>query len=288
MRIYRTWINRAIEYWVLNSFVIEATIFMNLAMFRIVFSFCTLLHLLFSPPPTHQFQAHPSTGVPRVSPCFAEPDSDPCLMFIALHRGISPEAVCALAERARTLYASEDTLPAALYDRAAVAVACLASAGTLRPGPDSDCAACGPACDAESRAEVCALYCTRDTRAELNSGAANVQIYTTLSSETSGNRRSVEKESGTLFDQSLAILLCVCIYFVIFCALLAICLMAIAIFLRCRRLSSGKAERVRGTRVSRYFRSTILDHLSHYVLSTCFSWWQYELIIWATIWIIYN
>ena len=49
--------------------------------------------------------------------------------------------------------------PSAVYDVQTVAVACLASAGTLKPGPDSDCAACGPACTQESRQEVCDLYC---------------------------------------------------------------------------------------------------------------------------------
>ena len=221
-------------------------------MLRIVFSQCTLfLHLLLSPPPTYQFQDHPSftAGVPREHPCFADPDSDSCYAFIAHHRGVSLETARALADRARALYASEETPSAALYDRAVVAVACLASAGTLRPGPYSDCAACGPACGAESRAEVCQLYCTRASRAELNSGAANAQIYSTLSSATSGNKRSVENESRTL-DQSSLILLCVCI--VIFSSLMA--MLAIAIHLTCRRQSSSNAERVRGTRVSRYFR----------------------------------
>ena len=222
-------------------------------MFRFVFSQCTLLlHLLFSPPPTYQFQDNPSTtaGVPRVHPCFADPDSDACYAFIAHRRGVSLETARALADRARALYASEETPPAALYDRAVVAVACLASAGTLRPGPVSDCAACGPACGAESRAEVCTLYCTRPSRAELNSGAATAQMYSTLSSSTSGNRRSVENGSGTLFDRSLAILLCVCI--VIFSALMAMLLFVITIHLMCRRQSSSNAERVGGTRVSRY------------------------------------
>ena len=211
---------------------------------RTLFSFCTLVHLLLSPPHTHQFRVHPSSteGVARVNPCFTEPDSDPCIYFIALRRGVSLEEARVLYERARTLFASEETPPAAIYDRATVAVACLASAGTMRPGPDSDCAACGPACGAESRPAVCALYCTRHPQAELKA-----QSYGTILSEMSGNRSSVGNTSRTLFDQPLVLMIILCLCFVLFSSLLAL-LMVIAI--TCRRLSSRKLERVRGTCVS--------------------------------------
>lgn len=101
-----------------------------------------------------------AVAVPRKNPCFSEPSSTNCLEHIALERGVSLDAARALLERARRLYASEESSPDALYDRPTVAIACLASAGTLRPGHDSDCSACGPACEAESRPEVCDLYCT--------------------------------------------------------------------------------------------------------------------------------
>ena len=229
------------------SSTLEVAIYTHIAMFRTV---VLLFLLLLSPPPTHQFRAHPFTsttaGVPRVNPCFAEQDSAACLAFIALRRGVSLEAARALYDRARSIYASEETPPAAIYDRATVAIACLASAGTMRPGPDSDCATCGPACGAESRAEVCALYCSRPSHTELIT-----QSYATILSVMSGGRRPLENESETSLNRSLVIALCVCV--AIFSVLLVICLMAVAVPLTCRRLSSIKAEGVGGTRM--YFRS---------------------------------
>ena len=82
-----------------------------------------------------------------------------CLGHIAKLRAINNASATQLRTRAIQLYEHEQSSPSAVYDVQTVAVACLASAGTLKPGPDSDCAACGPACTQESRQEVCDLYC---------------------------------------------------------------------------------------------------------------------------------
>ena len=98
----------------------------------------------------------------KANPCFFQPQSDICVEFIAHKRGISLDRARSLFSRALKLYDNEKTPPFAIFERNAVAVACLASRGTLRPGPDDDCAACGGACLAESRPAVCELYCTRE------------------------------------------------------------------------------------------------------------------------------
>ena len=100
------------------------------------------------------------------NPCFQQPSSAACVAYVADKRGVSLAQARSLITHAARLYASETTPSAALYDRSAVAVACLASRGTLRPGPDENCAECGSTCYAESRPEVCELYCAiveRDT-----------------------------------------------------------------------------------------------------------------------------
>lgn len=120
-----------------------------------------LIMMLLMAPYTHQSSVDPHTTYSsRVNFCFADPFSNQCLMLIAHLRGISLDTARSLIERAQNLYASEETSPTAVYDRTTLAIACLAGAGRVRPGPDSDCAACGPACVAESRHEVCELYCT--------------------------------------------------------------------------------------------------------------------------------
>ena len=101
-------------------------------------------------------------GVPNslVNVCFRDQTSESCLAFIAERRRISMAEASILRGRALALYQNEEPSPFAVYDRNTVAVACLASAARLRPGPDSDCAACGDACAQESRPEVCELYCS--------------------------------------------------------------------------------------------------------------------------------
>ena len=88
------------------------------------------------------------------NPCFLQPLSCTCVAFVAEKRGVSPAQARTLIARAVSLFASETTPSAAL------AVACLASRGTLRPGPYEDCVACRSSCNEESRPEVCELYCT--------------------------------------------------------------------------------------------------------------------------------
>ena len=92
--------------------------------------------------------------------CFHDHASELCTAFIADKRHITVSEAKALRRRALALYLNEESSPFAVYDRSTVAVACLASNGILRPGPDSDCAACSNACTQESRPEVCQLYCT--------------------------------------------------------------------------------------------------------------------------------
>ena len=93
------------------------------------------------------------------NPCFSNRASDSCLDYIALRRQTTRENAAQLIAQALVLYEHEKSSPLAVYDVKTVAVACLASPATLRPGPDSDCEPCGPACSQESRIEVCNLYC---------------------------------------------------------------------------------------------------------------------------------
>ena len=95
-----------------------------------------------------------------INPCFQIHSSEQCITFIAEKRHITNSEALILRRQALALYLNEESSPFAIYDRDTVAVACLASDGILRPGPDSDCAACGDACTQESRPEVCSLYCT--------------------------------------------------------------------------------------------------------------------------------
>ena len=97
----------------------------------------------------------------NVNSCFRGADSTKCLQYIACKRDISLTAAASLKREAEELYAStQDPQQFSVYEGRAVWIACLASPGLLRPGPDSDCAACGNACTQESRAEVCLLYCS--------------------------------------------------------------------------------------------------------------------------------
>ena len=91
--------------------------------------------------------------------CFIDRTSEDCLQFIALQRNITRVEALKLRARALYIYSHEETQHSAIYDQFTVAVACLAGPISFRPGPDSDCAACGQACTQESRPEVCELYC---------------------------------------------------------------------------------------------------------------------------------
>ena len=102
------------------------------------------------------------------NPCFFDPTSNFCLDYIALRRQTTRENAAHLRAQVLALYEHEESSPSAVFDVQTVAVACLASPGTLRPGPDSDCAACGPACTQESRLEVCKLYCTTQVEITTN------------------------------------------------------------------------------------------------------------------------
>ena len=93
------------------------------------------------------------------NPCFSNRASDSCLDYIALRRQTTRENAAQLIAQALVLYEHEKNSPLAVYDVQTLAVACLASPATFRPGPDSDCEACGPACSQESPIEVCNLYC---------------------------------------------------------------------------------------------------------------------------------
>ena len=95
-----------------------------------------------------------STQANPHNPCFLHPTSEQCVAFIAGKRGLPSASARSLIERALRLYANEDTPEFAIYERSAVAVACLASRGSLKPGPDDDCSACGSACENESRKDV--------------------------------------------------------------------------------------------------------------------------------------
>ena len=87
------------------------------------------------------------TQITANNPCFMHPASAQCVAFIAGKRGVSSGTARSLIERALRLYANEETPEFAIYERSAVAVACLASRGSLKPSPDDNCAACGSACE---------------------------------------------------------------------------------------------------------------------------------------------
>lgn len=96
------------------------------------------------------------------NPCFLQSSSAACVAYIADKRGVSYPQARSLIARAVRLYAiGPTTAPySAPYELSAVAVACLASPSTLRPGPDGDCVACADRCYEEVKSEVCELYCT--------------------------------------------------------------------------------------------------------------------------------
>lgn len=160
-----------------------------------------ILAFLLIAPGTHQFSVdvdpHTAYGS-RVNFCFTDPSSNRCLMLIAHRRGISQDTARSLIERARSLYTAEETSPSAVSDRTTLAIACLAGAGRVRPGPDSDCAACGPACVAESLPEVCELYCT-NMRGSTHVATTIGQLPHVLRSKS----RLEVKESETLRDMAL-------------------------------------------------------------------------------------
>ena len=98
------------------------------------------------------------------NPCFREPYSAECIALIACERNVTEARARTLIGRALNLYTAEDKSSShSIYKPSAVAVACLASLRALRPGPDSDCVACGTACTQESSFEVCELYCASET-----------------------------------------------------------------------------------------------------------------------------
>ena len=99
-------------------------------------------------------------STPTINPCFQDHFSEKCITFIAEKRHITTSEAQILRSRALALYVNEESPPFAVYDRDTVSVACLASDGILRQGPDSDCAACGDACMQESIPHVCNLYCS--------------------------------------------------------------------------------------------------------------------------------
>lgn len=115
-----------------------------------------------------------------VNSCFINPHSKKCLNYIACKRNISIAAAITLKQKAEKLYTVvQDPQPFAVYDGQTVWVACLASPGLLRPGPDSDCAACGNACTQESRAEICSLYCSWEPSVNIISKTISFRKTTT-------------------------------------------------------------------------------------------------------------
>ena len=131
------------------------------------------------------------------NPCFLHPASAQCLAFIAGKRGLRSASARLLIERALRLYANEETPEFAIYERSAVAVACLASRGSLKPGPDDDCAACGSACENESRKEVCELYCTAGDEAGISTRKTTAAMNVLTSIITV--QTSIMSQSGTRF-----------------------------------------------------------------------------------------
>ena len=112
----------------------------------------------------------------HLNPCFLEPDTASCIKHIACKRHISVKAALTLKQNAEKLYAaSQEPQPFSVYDGRAVWIACLASKGSLRPGLDSDCAACGIACTQESRLEICDLFCSWSPTLELSTDTLSLK-----------------------------------------------------------------------------------------------------------------
>ena len=140
--------------------------------------FILFLHVLLLGLSAHLLSADHSTREPN--PCLSSPSSEACYKYISNKREVPLEMVRTFTAKARALYEADDALVSqqVTYMPSAVAVACLASPGTLRPGPDSDCAACGPACTHESRPEICQLYCTSSSYTVLVAISQEVRVFT--------------------------------------------------------------------------------------------------------------
>ena len=121
----------------------------------------------------------------QLNPCFLEPDTASCIKHIACKRHVSENSALTLKQNAEKLYAaSQEPQPFSVYDGRAVWIACLASKGRLRPGPDSDCAACGSACTQESRLEVCELFCSWSTTYELSTDTLTLKAKEKTKADT--------------------------------------------------------------------------------------------------------
>ena len=153
------------------------------------------------------------------NPCFQQPSSAVCVAYVADKRGILPAQARTLIAQAVSLFTNE-TMPSE-----AVAVACLASRGTLLPGPNEDCVACGSACNAECRLDVCELYCTsleRDTKTSaMNFGA--VTRPTARQTETEYSCFAKATANNSIFISLIAWKVVAFAALIIFVAFIAVC-----------------------------------------------------------------
>ena len=198
------------------------------------------------------------------NPCFHQPSSAACVAYVADKRGVSLAQARSLIAHAASLYASETTPSDALYERNAVAVACLASRGSLKPGPDDDCAACGSACENESRKEVCELYCAiveRDT----STNAINFDAVSSLTA------RQTETEyffifgkasaDSKIFNSLIAWKVVAFTALILFVAFIAACVLYGTIRRMLIYLRSSKMEGKNGTTHIRLYY-TIIEHFN--------------------------
>ena len=198
------------------------------------------------------------------NPCFQQPSSAACVAYVADKRGVSLAKARSLIAHAARLYASETTPSAALYDRSAVAVACLASRGTLRPGPDENCAECGSTCYAESRPEVCELYCAiveRDT----STNAVNFEAVSSLTA------RQIETEyfsfgkataDSSIFNSLIAWKVVAFTALILFVAFIAACVLYGTIRRMRIYLRSSKMEGQNGMTIYIRLYYTIIAHFN--------------------------
>ena len=159
----------------------------------------------------------------HLNPCFQEPDTASCIKHIACKRHISVNAPLTLKQNAAN--ATQDQQPFSVYDGRAVWIACLASKGLLRPGPDSDCAACGNACTQESRLEVCELFCTWSPSHEVNTSDTlklNLKAKEKPKSDTTDNFIA---ESSSVLEIKFIVIAISCGLFVIIIGSLLIILL---------------------------------------------------------------
>lgn len=97
------------------------------------------------------------------NPCFVDDGSDACISYIAHMRGYTTLIATALRHYVvdKVCNSEHDQCPVEAPPMCTSVVACLASQGTVRPGPgrSSYCIMCDANCTQNCEAEYCEIYC---------------------------------------------------------------------------------------------------------------------------------